>query len=315
MPRKETITIAFVGPYSLLPGLTFNDSQVVGGFDQIDVSAFGDASSLSLGAWFFWNDFAAAIAVDEINQAENVLSGVTIEIKRFSSYYPYGKKPKTRIRAYAGGQAIATAYEIATEHPDVVAVFGEFFSATTKFSAQVYGQYQLPFCGATQTSRTLLDKNNYPYYVQTISLTGNAETKSLAFRNWGVRRVAIVSDESLLLSSESVCVEAIKSFTKFGIEIAATIPTVTDADVDYITESLARSDARKNQFVGDRYVWFTENQIYPPDNQTLYGTDYFRKARGVMSDYIGNFGLPGGSPIDVMDDFFNRFRLKQQQWG
>ncbi|ORY46582.1 periplasmic binding protein-like I [Rhizoclosmatium globosum] len=260
------------------------------------------SDTTTLRSYFFWGQAAAEIAISLINNSPHILPNTTINIKRFNTmpinWRPL--RPYYHSNSYGGGETIATALEIAKNHPDVVAVVGEFFSESTVFSAEVYGYNKIPLCGATQTSSILLDKTRYPYFTQTVPLTVQFEVFSSLLLFWNVNRVALISPRSL--SGSNLCLAIAESLKRHKIEIVASIQS--DASVDEIGKSLLRANARyivicegadttadiylgwEKTAVGRDFVWLSVNLPEPNGNiEAKYGKNFTQNAKGMVVFY------------------------------
>ncbi|KAI9337478.1 periplasmic binding protein-like I [Obelidium mucronatum] len=185
--QASSVTIAFVGPYRWYPELEFNGSLVTKGYEQLNITFMSDMKNWGLKSWWFWNQMGAQFAIENINRNPNILPNTTIKIKRFNDHCKRGD---------CGGSAMTTAKEIHENHPDVIAVFGDFFGRTVKSSAGVYSQFQLPFCCGSAAVNALLDKTRYPFYIQTITISGWGKALFRLLDFWNVKRVAIISDQA-----------------------------------------------------------------------------------------------------------------------
>ncbi|KAI9345229.1 periplasmic binding protein-like I [Obelidium mucronatum] len=233
-----------------------------------------------------------------INLSNRILPNTSIIVKRFDMLNRHGE--------YTIGSAISTAMEIANEHPDVVAVFGELFGEITSYSAQVYGHYKLPFCGSSQVSAKLLNRVKYPYYFQARSISGYGDTLGLLLQSWGVSRVALVSSTSVS-DITSNCHAFMDVAEKYGIEIVAAISFANGNNVDQIARTLSSVDARYiilclgqsttaavyyslaystiPRLVGPEYVYISQNIPVPystADAIAKWGPDYQKAAKGII---------------------------------
>ncbi|KAI9314711.1 periplasmic binding protein-like I [Obelidium mucronatum] len=262
MKNETSVTIALVGPFRG-SGLTFNKSRV-GGYNAQTIMRRVSPGSFPYS--FFWNQVAAEMSIQRINEDHSILPNTTIKIKRFNS----GTSP---------GDSIATALEIATEHPDVFAVYGEMFSLTTLDTRQ-------------------LNKAIYPYYIQTLSITSFAEAVPSILKCWNVRRAVI-----LLESPDGLCGSLKEFILRNNIQLVDVIQT-RYRTVDYVIDVLIRSDARyvvaclnpdpmaaiyfelakREAMVGSGYVWLATNVPAMNDNTMIpkYGENYRAQIKGLI---------------------------------
>ncbi|KAJ3030579.1 UNVERIFIED_CONTAM: hypothetical protein HDU68_008472 [Siphonaria sp. JEL0065] len=303
---QSSITVGFIGPYEWLPGLTYNGSLVVGGYDQINITIMSDLDQWGLKSWWYWNQQAMHFAIEMINQDPTILPNTTIKIKRFNNHQYYKKRKNG-----SPGKAIAVAQEIVEEHEDVIAVFGDFFPNTMSADAEIYGYYKIPQCTGTVILTSLWDRFKYGYYFQTYALTGYAESIALLLRKWNVNRIAMIDTHSFS-DPYSNCGYVSRVLEKQGFEILARINTGETLDIDYIIKALGRVDARyimmcgsvegnskmyfelahRKQFVGPEYVWFTDNMPFgsTPEDIERWGPDYYKHARGIYQTFGSNVG-------------------------
>ncbi|KAI9333589.1 hypothetical protein BDR26DRAFT_898405 [Obelidium mucronatum] len=122
--NQSSITIAIIGPYNWLPGLSYNRYEVVGGYDNLNVKKYSDLSQWNYDSWWFFNQVAITLAIESINNDTLILPNTTIRIRRFrNNRNPLG---------YADGPTgIALSYEIATRYPGIVR-FVVIFSSERK---------------------------------------------------------------------------------------------------------------------------------------------------------------------------------------
>ncbi|ORY46603.1 hypothetical protein BCR33DRAFT_783721 [Rhizoclosmatium globosum] len=123
-------------------------------------------------SWWYWNQKAIEIAVKNINNSPLILPNVTIEIKRFND----NDKP---VCFENPGYAIATAYDIVTNFPDVIGVMGDLGSLETLADAEVYGLNDIPICTGSEYHQRFWKSSNYPTYFQMFGYTGFAESIAL----------------------------------------------------------------------------------------------------------------------------------------
>ncbi|ORY44030.1 periplasmic binding protein-like I [Rhizoclosmatium globosum] len=141
-------------------------------------------------------DAAMAAAVDVINNSPDILPYTTVKIKRFSDCGSYA------FTGYAPGYAMSVmATEIGEKHTDVIGVTGVESSITAKGTAEVFGNYQIPYCGAMSASPVLSDKEKYPYFFRVVASSGLGNHVSTLLKAWNVTRMAIVVQTDDLASS------------------------------------------------------------------------------------------------------------------
>ncbi|KAI9327042.1 periplasmic binding protein-like I [Obelidium mucronatum] len=282
---QSSITVAFIGPYNWYPGLIYNGSQVIRGYDQLDLTALSDSSRWNADSFFYWNQVALEIAVDVINHDPNLLPNTTIKIKRFkNNYYSVQRKQQNP------GYAIAVANEIANEHPDVVAVFGGNFVEDMTADGEVYGYYKILQCTASELRMPLANRNNYPYYFQTTSATGYAEAIGLLLRSWNVNRIAVLAPN--FLGDKSVGGYVANSLHSQGFDVLARFRyrEIDEYALDNIIAALERVEARyitglakRKRLVGKDYVWIVDKApLSFFDPVPVWGPEYYKEVRGII---------------------------------
>ncbi|KAI9350676.1 hypothetical protein BDR26DRAFT_851320, partial [Obelidium mucronatum] len=113
---------------------------------------------------------------------------------------------------------------------DVIAAFGEFFSETTMYSAQVYGQYKIPLCGGTQYITRLLDKTMYPYFIETVGISGYCDSIASLLTAWNVRRVVLISRGNINNpDTTSACF--LRAFVKQGLHVTARLSFISKKNI------------------------------------------------------------------------------------
>ncbi|KAJ3026636.1 UNVERIFIED_CONTAM: hypothetical protein HDU68_005308 [Siphonaria sp. JEL0065] len=310
--NRTSITIALVGPYSRMANVTLDKSQVVGGLDKLNIVNFLDPGSFDF-SWF-WNQLGAEVGIAMINNDPSLLPFTTVNVKRFNNY----------CRVSQSGCAAATALEIATNHPDVVAIFHNGMDNNVAIAAaSVYGQFKIPTCGCAETAPALLDKRKYPYFIQTMPMTPMAGIFPLMLRSWNVKRVAFIAPRSIL--STNMCGAIITLLQDMGIEVASIILYSKGGAIDPVAQSLIQSQvryivicanpnptadvyfqlAKRKIAVGPEYVWMAVNTPSPNGNKTLkYGPDYLKQAQGMMI-FNPEFGL-----TDYQINLTNQFKTQ-----
>ncbi|KAJ3030583.1 UNVERIFIED_CONTAM: hypothetical protein HDU68_008476 [Siphonaria sp. JEL0065] len=231
--NQSSITVAIIGPYNWLPGLTFNRYELVGGYESLDIKKYSNLTRWNVDSWWFWNQYAVGKGIDHINSDPTVLPNTTIKIKRFrNSRYGMGRSDPAC--------GISLANEIVNKHPDVVAVFGDFYGNDIMASGEVYSHYKIPMCSGSAVNPQLLNRHNYPYYLQTASLTGFADAIALTLQKWNVKRVALI-DTHPFSTSGSYCGYISRVLESKGFNILAQIVI---ASLDIIAQTLSHVDAR-----------------------------------------------------------------------
>ncbi|KAJ3017704.1 UNVERIFIED_CONTAM: hypothetical protein HDU68_011514 [Siphonaria sp. JEL0065] len=242
---------------------------------------------------FYWQQVAAQICVDLINNSPVILPNTTILVKRFDNTLS-GKS--------IGGINMHVANEIG-QHEDVVAVIGEVFGSLTRFSAQVYAEYKLPFCGPSSTFTKLLDKSLYPYFFQTLTMTGDTETLVLLLKSFKSSRIAVISDNSY----SPFCKEYVKKVRQNGIQVVTIITNASEEMADNMAKLLHAADAHYfvicaspsntadiyysmafsviPRLVGPDYLWISKNLPLSDDEEKAiekWGPEYYTESTGIF---------------------------------
>ncbi|KAI9337506.1 hypothetical protein BDR26DRAFT_863740, partial [Obelidium mucronatum] len=182
--------------------------------------------------------------------------------------------------------------------------------------------FQLPFCASSVISQDVLNRNKYPYYFETTSVTGYGQALFLLLNVWGVTRMGVIS------SSANSCPEVVETLTLLGIEIAAHVRGVSYTNAKFVADTLEQVDVRYILFCGDggqmgnmyltlgatlkrlvgpKYVWFT-----------MYGMNYKSCPGGNCTAAFGqNFVslFQGVKMIDLKTSVTKQVRKFQAPWG
>ncbi|KAI9336310.1 periplasmic binding protein-like I [Obelidium mucronatum] len=208
------------------------------------------------------------------------------------------------------GYAISVAYDIVHSHPDVIAVFGDFMAEDMAADAEVYGYYKIPQCTGNAYTLPLRNRAKYPYYFQTITVTGYAEALGLLLKSWNVKRIAFLAPGTYL-GENSLCGYLANSLHNAGFDVISRMVyyDVQSETLDFIASSFERVNARyifacgsadtlahmyyglakKKRLVGNDYVWIMDNVPYPyNDPIPLWGPHYYKDARGIINLFAGN---------------------------
>ncbi|KAI9350855.1 periplasmic binding protein-like I, partial [Obelidium mucronatum] len=249
------ITIAFIGPYSWYPGLTFDGPLVTGGWEQLDIAQYSDFYGINLANYFFWYDFGAALAVQHLNDGTKpILPGAHINIKRFNNYDPNRITDKGVNEKFdSGGFAMTTVKVIEEEHPDVVAIYGDYLVNSAVYTAAVSTLFKLPYINPAAWSYPLLDRNKYGYAVQMNTMFGIGKAISILLKEWNVRRVAVMFPRNSKTWS-AAAMEVLQTLESHRVSILAVLDVNMgddDAGIAYLKIALQRVDARYIIILGD----------------------------------------------------------------
>ncbi|KAJ3100207.1 hypothetical protein HDU97_002439 [Phlyctochytrium planicorne] len=134
----------------------------------------------------------------------------------------------------SGGYAAAAVYEAVTTK-NVIAMVGDYYSATTRFSAGVASQLKLPFCGHSQASPALSDPRAYPYFFRMQIGKSNAMQLIPFLLYYDIKSISIVYSRTYLwVALNSVILETLE---QNNIRLIADIP-LSDSSAYQSTISL-----------------------------------------------------------------------------
>ncbi|KAI8613987.1 periplasmic binding protein-like I [Chytriomyces sp. MP71] len=328
--NQSSITFAIVGPYGWIHGFNYNGTQVREGNETVDVARLSNINNWNYDQWWFWNQQAVVLAIEQINRDAHILPNTTIKIKRFNTV----PNKNAKMGAYdALGSRLAE--EIPTKHSDVVAVIGEFFSETTVNSNEIYSHYQIPFCGGMQGDTRLWNRHNYPYNFQTLPFTSFMNPFQIILKTWNVTQVAFLSAGRL---SQPYTLESniIFSLRQKGIFVAANFQigavsakfmadTIEASNIRYII-MYATPDIGAKMFynfahklkrlVGPEYVWITVNPLIPNLNATAeWGPKYFEASKGVIWVNVEDPILASPYTAELYAKYTNVLQSYQKKWG
>ncbi|KAJ3301699.1 hypothetical protein HDU76_005671 [Blyttiomyces sp. JEL0837] len=187
-------------------------------------------------------DHINMLAVNEINNSSDILPDTHINLVRYNSWDP--EAVDDWWTTDSGGYSAVTAMKMVED--GVHLVFGEAFSKTTRFSAQVLSHYQVPLCGALQGSLELSNKNLYKYFYRMHFGSGYGKYVVRLLKHWNVRRVAIVAGFDSLSLAQVADVES--NLSKQGIKlitkVSLTPSMVLTSDYSLSYNILKAADAR-----------------------------------------------------------------------
>ncbi|KAJ3192592.1 hypothetical protein HK101_006275 [Irineochytrium annulatum] len=226
-------------------------------------------------------DSGAELAVMQINNRSDILPGVTLQIKRVNVWDPALLDETDN--ANSAGYAMSSLND-ALASSSVAAVFGEYYSKSSIFTAETAGHYRKPFCGVSQGTVSLADKENYPYFFRLQNTKGSGRHVLQLLRQWNVHRIAVLSATDTL--SASVADDTSSYLEAHGI---------SSYDLHYIyvsaiTNLLASFYAytSKTDMIGPEYVYMIWN---PPFEDVLQVSDELGNALAGVQ-YITTDTLP-----------------------
>ncbi|KAJ3022206.1 UNVERIFIED_CONTAM: hypothetical protein HDU68_009254 [Siphonaria sp. JEL0065] len=138
----------------------------------------------------------AELAIYEINMDELILPNIQvspIEIDSWNQNHTDPIQLKNKSSTYfSAGLAAVRSLDAYEQNPNMVAVYGGFYSASSRSSAGVFSQYQIPMCGDLAGSPSLSEKRNYPYYYRIYPGKGIGRHIYQLLKIWSVSRVAVL---------------------------------------------------------------------------------------------------------------------------
>ncbi|KAJ3103347.1 hypothetical protein HDU96_009294 [Phlyctochytrium bullatum] len=196
-----------------------------------------------------------------------------------------------------GGYSSAVLYD-AYQNRNVIGITGDYYSRTTRFSAGLASSLQIPFCGCSQGSLSLSNKDNYPYFFRTQAALGLGKHQALVLRTYGAKKVCILHGRDEL--SLTMMADLRSGLQSFGIRvITVAVFQQSSAKDDDLTPIFNRikglncrffytamqseevvvafSGAVKSGLVTNETLWSSLNPIVPP------------LAENYTPPYFGNF--------------------------
>ncbi|KAI8837854.1 periplasmic binding protein-like I [Chytridium lagenaria] len=192
VPKKPAFLIAL--PYAL--------DDTTGDFE------FDVFSSLRL--LVYGMHLSSNLAVKDV-MVEYDIPKDAIEFVYINTWNPEFGSPDTYFLSDSGAYTATAIYEVIQQY-NVIGIFGDIFSRTTRFSAGLASYFQKPFCGATQGSITLSEKINYPYFYRMVTARGGGKHYLSVLKFYGMKTLCIfrTSDDLSRSVAEEVKQEAIK---------------------------------------------------------------------------------------------------------
>ncbi|KAI9352192.1 periplasmic binding protein-like I [Obelidium mucronatum] len=246
------------------------------------------------GTVFAWNDLGATIAIQELNNNPNILPNTTIKIKRFNNHRKGKDNP-----GFAMVEGINNIYE---NHPDVIAIHGDLYSAVTDYTAALATYLKLPFCGSAQFSFSLVSRTKYSYFFQTKALVGASDAALLLLNMWNVKNIILISRPA---RADRIKAKLLAGHIRLTTVTLPTKSTLSDGDVDFIASQIGISGAnyilimaepatigqiyfrlaKQKQYVGPKYVWMSPNNLpkVGENASEVYGERYYQYARGFIT--------------------------------
>ncbi|KAJ3248627.1 hypothetical protein HDU77_008051 [Chytriomyces hyalinus] len=298
------LSIGLISWYCWIPSLEIEGSFVRTPNISAGLFSYNDIQNGNYDAWLYFVDMGLQAAIDSLNIDDSVLSGIHINIKRFSNCGPWTATIADSWTGSTGGAASVMAQEIIENHEDVIGVVGMEYSSTTRGSASVFSIGEIPYCTGIAASLRLSDKNNFPYLWRTLSHAGVGNRVYRILEHWRVSRVVIVYekfDELSYLSHMDV-LKSLQQNSIFVLESFGLAKSPSSTMYDHTVASMRKYSARYivvlggsdfsaafinamgvRNMVDDDHVYFGNNVPWPSQNATLlYGDKYFGYIRGYI---------------------------------
>ncbi|KAI9344213.1 periplasmic binding protein-like I [Zopfochytrium polystomum] len=283
--KQNNINIGFFLPYEL------KDSN----------STTTDPTSISGNV--IANDAAAELAVQDVNSNPNVLSNTNVNILRFNNWDPKFATQYTLVDS--GGYSSVAAIKAVTLNNTAIA-FGDYFSNTTSFTAEILSYYKVPFCGSTQDDPGLSDKSNFGSFFRTQPASAVGAYFVRLFSVWNVTRVSIIVGSDTFSSSYGDDISLAISTTNISVISKLIItPEMQNArDYSYPLGVLDLSDTR--YFIIAAGGNLTADFYYAARDRGLTGSTYVWL--GTSLPYVGTSlddqrNRYGGSAIDDLQGY------------
>ncbi|KAJ3413828.1 hypothetical protein HDV05_007428 [Chytridiales sp. JEL 0842] len=285
---RTNVTLLFFFPYAI------RDSDI----DPPD--------GASIQGTFVGADTAAEMAVNALNNRTDILPDIHIHIQRVNSFDPeFGFDPWT---VTSGGYSALEALKATTN--GVVGAIGEYKSSTTLFSASIFSQLRIPFCGVSQGSPLLANRQDYPYFFRLTSVKGRGEHYVQLLRFFGASRVGIIAGSDTF--SATVAEEVLETFRRRDIKVASNAviqESYKPMDLDYALAVTKKSDvryimicgtpqlvadvyfrAKNHSLIGTDYVWFGTNAPWPDEGTITsnYGPTAGDDLRGFVHSFASS---------------------------
>ncbi|KAJ3224361.1 hypothetical protein HDU78_011014 [Chytriomyces hyalinus] len=317
------LSIGLISWYCWIPSLDIEGSFVTTPNISAGLFSYNDIQNGNYDAWLYFVDMGLQAAIDSLNSDTSVLSGIHINIKRFSNCGPWRTSTAESWTGSTGGAASVMAQDIIENHKDVIGVVAMEYGSTAAGSASVLSIGEIPYCTGLAASLRLSDKHNFPYLWRTNSNAGEsfffADKRLLthvieyvgvgnrAYRileHWRVSRVVIVYEKFNELSYLGH-LDVLKSLQQNSILVLESFglaKSPSETMYDHIVACMRKYSARYivvlggsnflaafmnamgvRDMVDDDHVYFGNNVPWPSQNATLL---YGAKYFGYIKGYI-----------------------------
>ncbi|KAJ3208762.1 hypothetical protein HDU67_006572 [Dinochytrium kinnereticum] len=240
LPQKNatSISLAFIFPYAL------NETSAIA--DVATIEAAAEASHLKMTMRSYLCQIHKQLAVNEVNDDANILPETEVRIQRVNEWDP--RYSNDYITFDSGGYSLVAAINV-TKQYNVTGAVGGLWDKTTIFNAEIFSHYKIPFCGASQTSLTLSDKYNYPYFFRMQPGTGIGTHVLLLLAQWNVTRVAMMLGPEDRNTADANDIETtLNTATNFNVTLLTKMEISTEAlnqnDFSYPFQVISNLKAR-----------------------------------------------------------------------
>ncbi|KAJ3140409.1 hypothetical protein HK101_003507 [Irineochytrium annulatum] len=221
---------------------------------------------------------AAELAIDQVNNRTDILPDTRVNVIRVNTWDPAANAVWKA--SNSGGYAFAAIADAMASMPGeerkkpcrvaktgaVAGIIGDFFSRSTMFTGEAVTYFTKPFCGASQGSTSLSDKNNYPYFFRMQFAKGEAAYVLRLLKEWRVTRVAVLLSDDALSVSNAADLDDTLSTAGLSVTSIAIMTTMEDSnDFSYPVSLIKSYDlhyifvAAAADMVGSFYTYAFEN--------------------------------------------------------
>jgi ABC-type branched-subunit amino acid transport system substrate-binding protein len=166
-----------------------------------DTNGVNPPPSNSITANVIANSAAAEMAIEDINNDPTVFPNSKIDMVSINSWDAEIKDYMT----FSSG-AYASIKTLSAYDQGIIGAVGDYLSSSSEFTAQILSDFNIHFCGSTQTAGTFSDKNNYPYFIRLQPGYALGSAILSLVQQWNIQRYSLVVgyDSSSLLTIQDV---------------------------------------------------------------------------------------------------------------
>ncbi|KAJ3297908.1 NADH-cytochrome b5 reductase [Rhizoclosmatium sp. JEL0117] len=222
--------------------------------------------------WQIYDDLSIQHATQLLNANSSILQNTSIKLKHFNFYdpdYAYDIYATSSL-GYAGLVALNITQN--PENSDIVAVIGGWSGDPVKIEAEIYSQYNIPYCGIIPPDSIFDNKYNYKSFFRTTWSRYGYELHVLKFlQTHNVTRIGIVTYGSPLsqrlqdtLTANGIDIPAFAIAPGYE-DVNSAITMLKTQDVRYIYVDLGSAESTAHLYfpavdagiVGPDYVWMS----------------------------------------------------------